>query len=188
MVKKVVTDTVSHEVKPDQQGAERDFWRRLAEFFLKRREASVFVVAILLSIYFQAANANYLSLANIQTLAGFAAATVIIAAGEVMLLICGEVDLSVGYIFALSPFIMYTAYQAGIPIPISIILALAVSAGLGFINGSITVWFLHLVPTISSLGSHSLSLMDFLCLRLTRARLTRYWAKAFIGKVSGHCW
>jgi len=155
LVKKVVTDTVSHEVKPDQQGAERDFWRRLAEFFLKRREASVFVVAILLSIYFQAANANYLSLANIQTLAGFAAATVIIAAGEVMLLICGEVDLSVGYIFALSPFIMYTAYQAGIPIPISIILALAVSAGLGFINGSITVWFR--VPSfITTLGTYYL--------------------------------
>ena len=41
--------------------------------------------------------------------------TAIIAAGLVMVLISGEVDLSVGQVYALSPFVMHFAQQAGVP-------------------------------------------------------------------------
>ena len=37
-----------------------------------------------------------------------------------MLLICGEIDLSVGQVFALAPFIMYFANHAGVPLGLAI--------------------------------------------------------------------
>jgi simple sugar transport system permease protein len=80
--------------------------------FLRIREASIVVVAILLIIYFESSNSNFLTRANLQTLSQFISAPVIIACGEIMLLICGEIDLSAGMVFALAPFIMYFAHSA----------------------------------------------------------------------------
>src|SRR5215813_6784398 len=68
--------------------------------FLRQREISILIIAILLVIYFQSANSVFLSRSNLVTLGQFIATTAIIAAGEVMLLICGEIDLSVGQVFA----------------------------------------------------------------------------------------
>lgn len=152
MAKKVVSSIPPQEALPENGPKERSFWSVLAELFLRQREASIFVVAILLVAYFQIANPVFLSLANVQTLAQFTAATVIIAAGEVMLLICGEIDLSVGQIFALAPFIMFFAYDNGLPLIVGIILALLVSAVVGLVNGMITV-LLKVPSFITTLGT-----------------------------------
>ena len=66
-------------------------------------------------IYFQSTAPAFLSPSNIGNLAEYTAMTAIIAAGLVMVLISGEVDLSVGQVYALSPFVMYFAQQAGVP-------------------------------------------------------------------------
>ena len=76
--------------------------------FLLRPEASVIVVTVALVSYFELANQNFLTNANVQTVSQFVAAPVIIACGEIMLLICREIDLSVGQVFALAPFLMET--------------------------------------------------------------------------------
>jgi simple sugar transport system permease protein len=128
------------------------FWGTLGRVFLRQREASVIIVAIVLIIYFQISNNNFLTLQNIPVLAQYTAATAIIAAGEVMLLICGEIDLSVGETYAFAPYIMYFAYQAGIPIVISIILGLLASAVIGLVNGWITV-YLKVPSLITTLGT-----------------------------------
>ena len=65
----------------------------------------------MLIIYFQSTAPAFLSAGNMANLSGYAATTAIIAAGEVMVLICGEVDLSVGQVYALSPFVMYYAHE-----------------------------------------------------------------------------
>ena len=54
-------------------------------------------------------------------------AAAIIAAGEVILLVCGEIDLSVGLTFALTPFIMMAMNDYGIPLFPSLLIALASS-------------------------------------------------------------
>jgi simple sugar transport system permease protein len=136
----------------------------IGRFFLRRREASIFLVAVVLIIYFQFSNSAFLSLDNVKTIAEFGAATTIIAAGEVMLLICGEIDLSVGYVFAIAPFIMYFANNAGLSIPLSIVIALLASAGIGFVNGFVTV-FLKVPSFITTLGT--LYLLDGLTLTIS---------------------
>ncbi len=65
--------------------------------------------------------------------------TAIIAAGLVMVLIAGEVDLSVGQVYALSPFVMYFAQQAGVPFLLAVRFGLIAAAIVGVINGIFTV-------------------------------------------------
>jgi simple sugar transport system permease protein len=112
---------------------------RLLDAALRWREASILVVAVVLVIYFQAVNANFLTPANLRTLSQFVAASAIIACGEVMLLICGEIDLSAGKVFALAPFVMYFANGAGVPLALAVVLGILAGALVGLVNGLITV-------------------------------------------------
>jgi simple sugar transport system permease protein len=130
--------------------ARRSIASRLSGALLQRREASVALVAIALAVYFQSSNSAFLSQGNIRTLAEFTAATAIISAGLVMLLICGEIDLSVGQAFAFGPIAMYLADQT-LVLPVAMIVGLLVTAVVGLINGIFTVYFR--VPSfIATLG------------------------------------
>lgn len=116
------------------------------------REASIVVVAILLFVYFASVNGNFLTTPNLETLSQFIAPPAIIACGEVFLLICGEIDLSVGQVFALAPFVMAFSVHAGLGIGVGIVLAIAVSALVGLINGAITV-LLKVPSFVTTLGT-----------------------------------
>jgi simple sugar transport system permease protein len=129
-------------------------WRSAAKRLhdlLLRPEASVVVVSAVLVAYFQAVNANFLTHANLETLSQFVAAPVIIACGEIMLLICREIDLSVGQTFALAPFVMGYCLAAGMPAIPAILVALVVSALIGLAIGLITIG-LRVPSFITSLG------------------------------------
>jgi simple sugar transport system permease protein len=125
---------------------------RVTRSFLQLRWASILVVAIALGAYFTIANENFLTRPNGLVIAQFLAATAIIAAGEVMLIICGEIDLSVGQVFALAPFIMYFSVEAGLPIVVGIVLGLVVGALVGVVNGLVTV-LLRVPSFVTTLGT-----------------------------------
>ncbi|WP_435103750.1 ABC transporter permease [Arhodomonas sp. AD133] len=132
-------------------GAPAGGWRQKAILLLQWREASIMLAGIALVIYFQWTSPYFLSADNLGVLAQFAAATAIIAAGEVMVLVNRELDLSVGQVYALSPLVMYFAQQAGAPLPLAIVLALAAAAFVGLINGAITVG-LRVPSFVTTLG------------------------------------
>ena len=149
---KNVLPNAAQKTEPEKALGGRGFWSNLAGILLRRREASIIVVAIILVVYFQASNQNFLTQDNIRTVSQFAAATAIISAGEVMLLICGEIDLSAGMVFAFAPFIMFFSYQAGLPIWVAIIFGLLASAAVGLFNGLVTV-LLKVPSFITTLGT-----------------------------------
>lgn len=68
-----------------------------------------------------------------------------------MLLICGEIDLSVGNIYALAPIIMYSAHDNGMPLLVGVALGLLIGAGAGLVNGLITV-LLRVPSFVTTLG------------------------------------
>ncbi len=149
---KNVLPNAAQKTEPEKARGGRGFWSNLAGILLRRREASIIVVAIILVVYFQVSNQNFLTQDNIRTVSQFAAATAIISAGEVMLLICGEIDLSAGMVFAFAPFIMFFSYQAGLPIWVAIIFGLLASAAVGLFNGLVTV-LLKVPSFITTLGT-----------------------------------
>jgi simple sugar transport system permease protein len=126
--------------------------RRIGRSLLQSREISILIAGIILVVYFQSTAPAFLSTGNIANLAEYAATTAIIAAGEVMVLVCGEVDLSVGQVYALAPFVMYYAHEAGVPYVLAILLGLIVGAFVGLSNGIITV-ILRVPSFITTLGT-----------------------------------
>lgn len=127
--------------------------RRFLDVFLHWQEGSIFVVALLLIAYFESVNREFLlSSASLQNLSQYIAPVAIIACGEVMLMIMGEIDLSAGMVFALSPFVMYFAAEAGVPSPLAVVLGIAAGGAVGFINGAVTV-YLSVPSFVTTLGT-----------------------------------
>ena len=107
---------------------------------LRWREASILVVALLLIGYFESANRDFLlSGPSLQNLSEFIAPPAIIACGEIMLMIGGEIDLSAGSVFAFAPFIAHFGTQAGLPLIVALLLGLLAAALVGLVNGLITL-------------------------------------------------
>ncbi len=131
--------------RPNRLGG---LWRSL----LHSREASILIAGILLVIYFQSSTPVFLSWSNIANLVVFAATIAIIAAGEVMVIICGEFDLSVGMVYALAPFVMFYAHEAGVPYVLAIVLGMGAGAVVGLVNGLVTVK-LQIPSFITTLGT-----------------------------------
>jgi simple sugar transport system permease protein len=129
----------------EESGAEvgkRGFFPRLFGILLQRREVGIFVVAVALLIYFQSVNSAFLSQGNIRTIAQFVAATAIVAFGLVMVMILGEIDLSVGQAFAFAPIVMYLAYtNLYLTLWLALVVGLLATAVIGLINGVVRVYF-----------------------------------------------
>jgi simple sugar transport system permease protein len=114
--------------------------RAVGEAFLRWREASIIAVAIVLVVYFQATTGIFLTEDNLINVSQYVAATAIIAVGQVLLLVSGEIDLSVGHVYTLAPFLMHYAIDFySVPVVPAIILALLLSGCVGLVNGLITV-------------------------------------------------
>jgi simple sugar transport system permease protein len=131
-----------------------NFFRTAGLAFLRQREATVLVVAVALIIYFAVSSSNFTSQSNLSTwLSQDAAYIIIIAVGEVLLLICGEIDLSVGFIFTFSPFLMhYLIDFYGFPAWPAIIVSLIMGIAVGWLNGFLTV-SVGLPSFITTLGT-----------------------------------
>ncbi len=108
----------------------------------RQREATVFVIAAALFLYFAInKGAIFTSKANQVTLfSDDVAPYAIIALGEVMLLICGEIDLSVGFVVGFAPYLMhYLIDFYGFPGLLGIFFALLLGLVVGWVNGFFTV-------------------------------------------------
>jgi simple sugar transport system permease protein len=130
----------------------RGILRQAGDLFLRQRWASILLVAVALVLYFQASTPIFLTEGNLVTVSHWLAATAIIAAGQVMLLVSGEIDLSVGHAYTISPFLMNIAIQDwGLPVLPAIVVALALCSLIGLVNGFITV-ILHVPSFVTTLG------------------------------------
>ncbi|HET6193789.1 MAG TPA: ABC transporter permease [Trebonia sp.] len=120
----------------------------------RQRESTVFVVAVGLFIYFAVSSSAFVTGTNLPILfTQDSSPYIIIALGEVFLLICGEIDLSVGFTFALAPFLMYflNTYDH-VPGILAIIISLLMGLVIGWINAFLTVT-VGLPSFITTLGT-----------------------------------
>lgn len=110
----------------------------LLERVLSLREGSIIVVTLIVAIYFSLDTSTFLTSSSFKTLLPFFAPFAILGAGEVFVMILGEIDLSIGATYLLAPFIYYKLATAGIPPVPSVLLALLCCMVVGFINGFFT--------------------------------------------------
>ncbi|MBV9094010.1 MAG: ABC transporter permease [Streptosporangiaceae bacterium] len=131
--------------------------RDVGALLVRQREATVFVVVVLLIIYFgfisSTGRSTFFTKTNVINLTQIAAPVIIIALGEVMLLICGEIDLSVGFVYMFAPFVMhYLIDFYHFPALLGILGALVMGVVVGWVNGFLTVT-VGLPSFITTLGT-----------------------------------
>ncbi|MCX7301400.1 MAG: ABC transporter permease [Rhodobacterales bacterium] len=126
--------------------------RRLFKLALQKPELAGVLLMMVLVIFFQIrSDYVFLSTNNIRGILGILPETALVAVGVTLLMICGEFDLSVGSVFALMPMTMAVLVVAGVPFWLAILIALAMCAAIGFINGWITITF-DIPSFITTLG------------------------------------
>src|SRR3954467_11535634 len=118
--------------------ASRPGAREMARRFLTLREGSIVVVTVIAAIYFALKNDRFFTQANFENLLPYFAPFAILAAGEVLLMVAGEIDLSIGSVYLFAPFMFYEFNQAGVSLIPCLILALLCCAVVGIINGVFT--------------------------------------------------
>ena len=148
-----VVEPVERAGPPPRPTGRRNALSLLRDGLLRRREASVLIVALALMAYFQFTKSIFLTHDNLRNIAQATAPNAIVATGIVLLLVSGEIDLSVGMTFALAPFLMhYFADFYDVPAIPAILLALIVAAGIGWFNGFISI-VLRVPSFVATLGT-----------------------------------
>ena len=87
---------------------------RAADLISRRREASIAFVAIVLFVYFWFTDDTFGTENNLRSSPSSPPSVAILAIAQVMLLVAGEIDLSLGHIYALTPFLMCSAHRVGL--------------------------------------------------------------------------
>jgi simple sugar transport system permease protein len=125
--------------------------RELLSRLLALREGSIIVVAIVVAVYFSINTSSFFTGANFKTLLPYFAPLAILGAGEVFVMILGEIDLSIGAMYLFAPIVFYKLDSAGLGLVPSIILALLVCMAVGAINGAF-VSILGVSSFVTTLG------------------------------------
>jgi D-xylose transport system permease protein len=103
-------------------------------------------------VFSMATGGTFLLPRNLSLLARQMAVTSILAVGMVLVIVAGQIDLSVGALAGLTGALAALAYaRLGWPLALAILLALVVGATLGALEGSLVAW-LRIPPFIVTLG------------------------------------
>jgi simple sugar transport system permease protein len=111
-------------------------WREVGARVIALREGSIIVIALAAAIYFSANTSTFLTGENFETLLPYFAPFAILAAGEVFVMILGEIDLSIAGMYLFAPILFYKLNTSvGLPLVPAVVVALLVCMVVGAVNG-----------------------------------------------------
>ncbi len=128
----------------------------LLKSLLATRELTLLVLIVAIIIGMSLINPYFLSIANLRAVAIGMTPTAIIVIGMAILLASGGFDLSVGAVMALSSTVAGMLLVAGVPIPVTVIVALSIGLTSGAINGGL-VTLVGINPLVATLGTMSIA-------------------------------
>ncbi|MFA9377422.1 MAG: ABC transporter permease [Lachnotalea sp.] len=99
---------------------------------------AVVIALTVMCIVLSFANDKFLTQANLTSIIKQISITSIVAIGTTMIIITGNIDLSVGSIVAFGCVCTGLLLKRGVPIPITILITMAACGCLGFISGGVT--------------------------------------------------
>src|SRR5437763_6664345 len=135
--------------------------------FLTLREGSIIVVTLIAFIYFATSTDKFLTSNGLKALLPYFAPFAIMAAGEVFVMINGEIDLSIGAVYLFTPFVFYKLNaEAGFGLVPALIVSLLVAMLIGMFNG-LVVSVVGISSFVATLGT--LFTLDGLTLIISHA-------------------
>jgi ribose/xylose/arabinose/galactoside ABC-type transport system permease subunit len=122
----------------------------LAALF-KVKELGIAAGLVILVIVFSVSTPVFLSLDNWMNIIRQVSILGILAVGMTMVIVSGEIDLSVGSVYGMSVVAMSVLMTHGVPIWLSVIAALVIGSAAGVVNGVLVTW-LRVPALIVTLG------------------------------------
>lgn len=112
----------------------------LVKKFLTLREGSIVVVTVITVIYFAVTVPVFFTGGNFKNVLPYFCFLAVMGAGQVFVMTLGEIDLSIGAVYLITPFIYWKLNSAGLPLVPSLVLALVVAGIIGAFNGFFTAY------------------------------------------------
>jgi rhamnose transport system permease protein len=111
----------------------------LVEAAFRVRELSLLGILALLTIGTTIADSNFLSSQNLRDIALNVAIVAMLAVGQTIVVVSRNIDLSVGSVLGFTALAVGSLFadNPGIPIPLVIVIGIAMGAGFGAINGAL---------------------------------------------------
>jgi ribose transport system permease protein len=128
--------------------------RRLARSLIKNRSSGMAVALIVLCAYGAVSSGQFLSAGNALNVAQQISIVGIMAVGMTFVIVAGDIDLSVGSIYALASVSAAMVLDSGRSAAAAVVVGLAVGAVAGVVNGVATVAF-RIPAFIVTLGTLS---------------------------------
>jgi len=127
------------------------------EFILHNaRQFGTLIGLFILCIILWILTPHFLTVSNLLNITQQTAINAIIAVGMTFVIITAGIDLSVGSIMAFSGVVMASVLNAGLPIPLAILIGIGVGILCGLVNG-LLITYGNLPPFISTLGMMSVA-------------------------------
>jgi rhamnose transport system permease protein len=116
--------------------------RRLTEWVFRVRELGIVLVLVLLIAVTGILEPRFLEAASLRNLALNASIFAILAAGQTLVLVTRNVDLSVGSVLGLSAYFAgdLLSNHQGLPLPLVFVAGMALGAACGLFNGVLVTW------------------------------------------------
>jgi ribose transport system permease protein len=172
-------------------------------------QGAVYLLFILTVVAFSIWAPSFATTSSLANIIRDAAPTVVVAVGMTFVIIAAEIDLSVASTISLSGLVGAVLLgEPGVPWPVAVLVALAIGAGVGFINGFLVGYvgvpsFLITLGTLEAVGAIALMATGTLSVPITSTGfldvfgpgsyfgvpITAWWA-IFIALVGGyilHC-
>jgi ribose/xylose/arabinose/galactoside ABC-type transport system permease subunit len=112
--------------------------RRVIQYLINTREAGIFVIVLLVGVLLTFASPYFFTVSNLQILARLISLNAIIAIGMTMVILLGDIDLSVGSVVALASVVTgFVMVRLGLDLPPVVLILLGILAGLlvGVVSG-----------------------------------------------------
>jgi ribose transport system permease protein len=130
---------------------------RYRDFLLHNaRQFGTLIGLLILCIILWIMTPHFLTISNLLNITQQTSINAIIAVGMTFVIIAAGIDLSVGSIMAFSGVVLASALNAGIPLPLALLIGLGVGLLCGVVNG-VLITYGNLPPFISTLGMMSVA-------------------------------
>lgn len=132
------------------------------------RVGGLLLAIAIVMIWFSIANSSFASSDNLLGVLRAMSTLAIVALGETLVIVAGELDLSIGATYGMASTLLAVAWiQWGMPVYLALIVALLGGALIGLFNGALTT-FVRIPSFIVTLGS--LSIVQGITLKLSNAQ------------------
>src|SRR5438552_1298668 len=110
------------------------------------RELTIVAALAMLSGYLSLTQANFRDAFTISTILTNAAYVAVVGIGMTIVIVAGQIDISVGSMLAVCALITGTLARAGVPMPLVVLASLLLGLGMGALNGALVAYLR--VPSI----------------------------------------